>query len=133
MPAVLILLFFLLPTALASQTASAPGITVPAPPRYIKVDGPFAQKLVLDAKAAHPELKKIGLHAIPPGGSEGAIIANPIVSRSVSFPPRTISPSSPPVSRRYLPTRKKAASSISACLDRQSAASHRHDGHGDYL
>lgn len=85
MPTVLILLFSLLPALPASQAASPAsspaGVVVAAPPRYIKVDAPFAQKLVLDAKAAHPELKKIGMHAIPPGYSESAIIANPIVSK----------------------------------------------------
>ena len=52
-----------------------------AAPRYIKVDAPYAQKLLLSAKAAHPEIKKIGLHAVPPGGTESVIIANPITSK----------------------------------------------------
>ncbi len=74
-----VLLLFSLAAGPAAWGGQAP--QAPASPRYIKVDAPFAQKLLLDAKAAHPELKKIGLHAVPPGGTESAIIANPIVSK----------------------------------------------------
>ncbi len=78
-----VVLFLALPCvtgALSSsfaQTAAPTGV----PARYLKVDAPYAQKLVLEAKAAHPELKKIGLHAVPPGETESAIIANAIPAK----------------------------------------------------
>lgn len=62
---------------LGSVSAQAPYVQL-AQTHYIKVDAPFAQQLILAAKAAHPELKKIGLHAVPPGGTESAIVANAI-------------------------------------------------------
>lgn len=55
--------------------AQTPVVSSPAV-RYIKVDAPLAQKLVLEAKAQHPEIKKIGMHAIPPGAAESAIIGS---------------------------------------------------------
>ncbi len=71
---------------LASFSASAPAQApttpaAPAPDRYLKVNAPYAQQLLVEAKAAHPELKKIGLHAVPPGETETCIIANPITSK----------------------------------------------------
>jgi hypothetical protein len=61
----------------AQDPAAAP---VP-PPRYLKVEAPYAQQLLVEAKASHPELKKIGLHVVPPGETESCIIANPITSK----------------------------------------------------
>jgi DNA-binding beta-propeller fold protein YncE len=46
------------------------------PPNYIPVKAPFAQTLIVNTKAKHKELQKLGLHAIPPGQHEYAIIAN---------------------------------------------------------
>src|SRR5882724_9841392 len=48
---------------------------------YIPVNAPYAQSLVLAAKKAHPELQKLGLHAVPPGQSDYAIIANNFPSK----------------------------------------------------
>ena len=55
--------------SLAAQTA------------YIPVNAPAAQDLVLATKNAHPELQKIGLHAIPPGQHDYAIIGSPTPSK----------------------------------------------------
>ena len=55
--------------------AQAPAVSSSAA-RYIQVSAPLAQKLVLEAKAQHPEIKKIGTHAIPPGATESAIIGS---------------------------------------------------------
>ncbi len=45
---------------------------------YLPENAPYAQDLVVATKNAHPELQKLGLHAIPPGQKEYAIIANAI-------------------------------------------------------
>jgi hypothetical protein len=43
---------------------------------YIPASAPYAETLIVNTKAKHKELQKLGLHAIPPGQSEYAIIAN---------------------------------------------------------
>src|SRR5258708_1475511 len=48
---------------------------------YLPVNAPFPQNLVITTKKAHPELQKLGLHAIPPGFSDYAIIANNFPSK----------------------------------------------------
>jgi DNA-binding beta-propeller fold protein YncE len=48
---------------------------------YVPVNAPYAQDLVVATKNAHPELQKLGLHAIPPGQHDYAIIASPITSK----------------------------------------------------
>jgi len=48
---------------------------------YVPVNAPFAQNLVVTTKNAHPELQKLGLHAIPPGQSDYAIVANAITGK----------------------------------------------------
>ena len=48
---------------------------------YLPVNAPYAQSLVIATKNAHPELQKLGLHAIPPGQSDYAIVANAIPSK----------------------------------------------------
>jgi len=40
------------------------------------VNAPAAEKIALETLSAHPLLRKIGLHAIPPGGQDMVIIAN---------------------------------------------------------
>ena len=45
------------------------------------VDAPFAESLVLSMLSAHPELRKMGLHAVPPGQTDSLIIANANSSR----------------------------------------------------
>lgn len=51
---------------------------VPARPVDVKepVHAPAAQKLVLEELAAHPMLRRMGLHVIPPGGRSMILIAN---------------------------------------------------------
>jgi len=48
---------------------------------YVPVNAPYAQDLVVTTKNAHPELQKLGLHALPPQQHDYAIIANPITSK----------------------------------------------------
>jgi hypothetical protein len=48
---------------------------------YFPVNAPYAQALVVATKNAHPELQKLGLHAIAPGQSDYAVIANGITSK----------------------------------------------------
>jgi hypothetical protein len=62
--------------AISAQTAVAT-----LPPNYIQVDAPTAQRLILKEKAQHPEIKKLGLHAVPPAATDNAIIANDIESK----------------------------------------------------
>jgi len=45
------------------------------------INTPFAQSLVLSMLSAHPELRKMGLHAIPPGKTDSLIVANANSSR----------------------------------------------------
>ena len=49
--------------------------------KYLTVSAPFGQTLVINTKAAHKELQKLGLHAVPPGQREYCIIANAITSK----------------------------------------------------
>ncbi|MGA2847601.1 MAG: YncE family protein [Terracidiphilus sp.] len=60
----------------AAVTAGLPAQTV-----YVPVNAPYAQSLVIATKNAHPELQKLGLHAMPPGEHVYAIIANAIPSK----------------------------------------------------
>ena len=61
--------------------AAAASTALPAQTVYVPVNAPYAQSLVVATKNAHPELQKLGLHAIPPGQQAYAIIANPIPSK----------------------------------------------------
>ena len=61
--------------------AAAVSAALPAQSVYVPVNAPYAQSLVVTTKNAHPELQKLGLHAIPPGEQAYAIIANPIPSK----------------------------------------------------
>ncbi len=45
------------------------------------VEAHFAQHLITQAMSAHPELQKIGIHVIPPGGSDDCIIACSVPSK----------------------------------------------------
>jgi hypothetical protein len=42
----------------------------------LPVNAPVAEKIVLETLSAHPLLRKIGLHVIPPGGQDMVIVAN---------------------------------------------------------
>jgi hypothetical protein len=59
-----------------SRKTGALGSTPPAPSARIEVHAPFAQQLIVAIKAEHPEIQKLGLHAVPPGQTQSAIIAN---------------------------------------------------------
>jgi DNA-binding beta-propeller fold protein YncE len=57
----------------------------PAKPQPVEpavpVHAPFALELDLATMSAHPDLRKMGLHAVPPGGKDSVIIANANVTR----------------------------------------------------
>jgi DNA-binding beta-propeller fold protein YncE len=61
--------------------AAAVGATLSAQTVYVPVNAPYAQELVVATKAAHPELQKVGLHAIPPGQQDYAIVGNNFPSK----------------------------------------------------
>src|ERR1700691_1794850 len=65
------------PTLITAVLASA----LAAQTIYVPVNAPYAQDLVVATKKAHPELQKLGIHAVPPGESDYAIIANAITSK----------------------------------------------------
>jgi DNA-binding beta-propeller fold protein YncE len=54
----------------------APQKAASVTPTAEKVSAPFAETLVLETLSANPDLRKMGLHAVPPGGRESVIIAN---------------------------------------------------------
>lgn len=68
--------FVLLPTFALAQASPAP-----LPANYIRVSAPMAQRLAVKMLAAHPEIKKLGLHATPDGSSDNAIIASDTPSK----------------------------------------------------
>jgi DNA-binding beta-propeller fold protein YncE len=45
------------------------------------ITAPFAERLVLDMLSDHPDLRKMGLHAVPPGKADSVIVANGNASR----------------------------------------------------
>jgi len=54
---------------------------IPAPktaenPIPLPVDAPAAEKLLLATMSAHPYLRKMGLHGVPPGQTDSVILAN---------------------------------------------------------
>src|SRR5437879_3293025 len=53
----------------------------PAQSEYVPVNSPYAQSLVVAVKGAHPELQKLGLHAIAPGLQDYAIVGNNFPSK----------------------------------------------------
>jgi hypothetical protein len=81
MPARLALLVLLAASAPSAPLLMAQTPAVKAAPQMLHIDAPYAQKLILETTAAHPELKKIGMHAIAPGQTQYAIIASPITSK----------------------------------------------------
>jgi len=70
---------------LAFPAAPACAQTHPPPasaaPLFLKVNAPYAQKLVMETMKSHPEIKKIGLHTVPPGETESCIVASPFASK----------------------------------------------------
>jgi hypothetical protein len=61
--------------------AASVSTSLPAQTAYVPVNAPYAQNLLVSMKKAHPELQKLGLHAIPPNQQDYVIIANPIASK----------------------------------------------------
>jgi hypothetical protein len=57
---------------MAQITGSVP----PTHTAFIHVDAPAAQRLIVEEKRNHPEIAKLGLHAIAPSGSDNVIIAS---------------------------------------------------------
>ncbi len=64
----------------AAVMAFEPAAIAPFQPAIMpvaqQVRAPTAERLVLEALSAHPDLRKMGLHAIPPGKTASVIIAN---------------------------------------------------------
>ena len=46
------------------------------PSTNIHVDAPLAQSILIQVKAGHDDIVKLGLHAVPPGTTDNVIIAN---------------------------------------------------------
>jgi hypothetical protein len=64
-------------SVLVYRVANASTPMKPAPPaEQISVHAPRAEEIALETLTAHPSLRKVGLHAIPPGGDKMVIIAN---------------------------------------------------------
>ena len=53
----------------------------PLPANYIRVDAPAAARLIAEEKAKHSEIKKLGLHAVPPSATDNVIIASDTLSK----------------------------------------------------
>lgn len=58
------------------EPKNIPPIKAVQPPLAQPVSAPYAEQLVLSMLSAHPDLRKMGLHAVPSGGSDSVIIAN---------------------------------------------------------
>uniref|UniRef100_UPI0035CB49BA hypothetical protein n=1 Tax=uncultured Sphingomonas sp. TaxID=158754 RepID=UPI0035CB49BA len=65
-----------LASTLLATTAVAQSSPEPLPANYIRVTAPLAQRLTTQLLAAHPEIKKLGLHATPVGATDNAIIGS---------------------------------------------------------
>lgn len=83
---------------LVSALSSFAQQTSPVPAK-VEVHAPFAQQLILTEKATHPEIQKLGLHAVPPGQTQNVIIANNLAEKigKVSSPNdmRLVAPGAP--------------------------------------
>jgi hypothetical protein len=70
----------LLLAAIFGSTLAAPAqqsaATAAVGPAKVQVSAPFAQLLIIREKAMHPEIQKLGLHAVPPGQTQNVVIAN---------------------------------------------------------
>lgn len=61
-------------------------MNIPAPKPSVAsaaepLNAPFAKRLVFSMLSEHPDLRKLGLHAVPPGKSDSVIVANGNISR----------------------------------------------------
>jgi hypothetical protein len=63
-------------SAFLASAASAQSSPEPLPANYIRVSAPMAQRLTTRLLAAHPEIRKLGLHATPDGSADNAIIGS---------------------------------------------------------
>jgi hypothetical protein len=74
------IMFILLAATFAIGANAAPiqesSAATSASPQKVQVSAPFAQQLIVKEKAMHPEIQKLGLHAVPPGQTQNVIIAN---------------------------------------------------------
>jgi DNA-binding beta-propeller fold protein YncE len=66
---------------LVFEPAGVPAFKPVEPPVTLTVHAPAAQALLLSTLSAHPDIRKMGLHAIPPGQTGSAIIAQANASR----------------------------------------------------
>ena len=62
------------PLNFTSAAPAAPSVAQP-------VHAPWALQLEFSTLSEHPDLRKMGLHAVPPGGTDSVIIANANTSR----------------------------------------------------
>jgi outer membrane protein assembly factor BamB len=69
------------PVLKSLQPLNIPIAKTPKPENKATVDAPFALKLDYSMLSAHPDLRKLGMHAVPPGGTDPVIIANGNMSR----------------------------------------------------
>ena len=58
------------------EPVNTPPYKADRPVSLMPVHAPLAEQLVLSTLSSHPDLRKLGLHAIPPGQTESVIIAN---------------------------------------------------------
>ena len=63
------------------ETVNIPAPKPAQPSNAEPLSAPFAGRLVLSMLSSHPDLRKMGLHAIPPGRSVSVIVANGNKSR----------------------------------------------------
>ena len=63
------------------EVLNTPAIKPAEPPEAQAVHAPWALTLDMATMSAHPDLRKMGLHAVPPGAKESVIIANANMSR----------------------------------------------------
>lgn len=58
------------------EPANVPASKPDQPSDALSVSAPFAERLVLSMLSDRPDLRKMGLHAVPPGQTESVIVAN---------------------------------------------------------
>lgn len=73
----MICLAALLPAcAVAAHAQQSDSVMTAAAPARVQVNAPFAEQLIVKEKTMHPEIQKLGLHAVPPGQTQNVIVAN---------------------------------------------------------
>jgi hypothetical protein len=63
------------------EPQNVPALKAAAVEEKAQVHAPLALKLDMQTLSSHPDLRKLGLHATPPGGKDSVIIANGNTSR----------------------------------------------------